>query len=77
MAAATSDSLGCAIQVSPLSGFSEAREDGGDALDHAVPLPDDAVAIEDEDVGLQHQTPRFNKDTEKKRRQRQAGQTRI
>lgn len=33
-----------------LAGRTELLEDGGDAVDERVALPDDAVAIEDEDV---------------------------
>lgn len=38
--------------VSPLSGFSEALEDVGDAFDQAVTFPDHAVAVEDKNVRL-------------------------
>lgn len=38
--------------VSPLSGFSKPVEHARDPLDQAVPLPDDAITVEDEHVRL-------------------------
>lgn len=45
-----------ACSLSPLPGFSEALEDGGDAFDQAVTLPDHAVAVKDKNVRLAERT---------------------